>query len=469
MNTTTDLQSAKFCNSGHGPNFQPVDIGHEKYLALINPETAFWMLIKKDELGNFLTNGKLLDVYKTKAEEFNGDMRSLRSGLKPSAVYFNPTERCNFNCTYCYIPDEMRKNGPHMSGKQLMDGMRILKDYFGKTMPEGRKPQIIFHGSEPMLNREAVFAGIREFKSDFNFGIQTNATLLDDEAIGFIKENNIGIGISIDGPSPEIADASRHDWSGVGYFDTVKSVVPKLVGHPGFNVICTITADNCAHLADTVDMFHDLGVRTCMLNIVRCTRERSRTVKPDDATAARHYLRALDRTYELYRKTGSKLVVANFANILIGILAPSARRLMCDISPCGGGRCFFAVAANGDMFPCSEFVGVEDYNGGNIFRDDIQSVIDGAVFKSMTDRKTEDIHPCGSCAIRHFCGAPCPAEAYTMNGGMDKTGAFCEFYEEQVRYAFRLIADKKEDAYLFDGWDKGTELSFEAGMMDYTL
>ena len=24
-----------------------------------------------------------------------------------------------------------------------------------------------------------------------------------------------------------------------------------------------------------------------------------------------------------------------------------------------------------------------------------------------------------------------------MNGGMDRTGAFCEFYEEQVRYAFR--------------------------------
>ena len=30
-----------------------------------------------------------------------------------------------------------------------------------------------------------------------------------------------------------------------------------------------------------------------------------------------------------------------------------------------------------------------------------------------------------------------------MNGGMDTTGAFCEFYEEQVRYAFRLIADEK--------------------------
>jgi hypothetical protein len=36
-------------------------------------------------------------------------------------------------------------------------------------------------------------------------------------------------------------------------------------------------------------------------------------------------------------QTGRKLVDANFANILIAILAPTARRLMCDISPCGGG------------------------------------------------------------------------------------------------------------------------------------
>ena len=43
-----------------------------------------------------------------------------------------------------------------------------------------------------------------------------------------------------------------------------------------------------------------------------------------------------------------------------------------------------------------------------------------------------------------------------MNGGMDRPGAFCELYEEQVRYALRLIADGKEDAFLWDGWDSDT-------------
>ena len=104
-----------------------------------------------------------------------------------------------------------------------------------------------------------------------------------------------------------------------------------------------------------------------MLNPVRCTRQGARDVRPADHELWKYYSAALDRTYELYRETGRKLIVANFANVLVGIVAPAARRLMCDISPCGGGRCFFAVSASGDLFPCSEFVGTKDFVGSNLF------------------------------------------------------------------------------------------------------
>ena len=114
-------------------------------------------------------------------------------------------------------------------------------------------------------------------------------------------------------------------------------------------------------------------------------------------------------------------------------------------------------------FPLSEFIGLESFCGGNLFRDDIPAVLQSPPFKAVTGRKVEDIDPCRHCAIRHFCGSPCPAEAHEMNGGMDKTGAFCEFYEEQVRYAFRLIADKKADDYLWDNWDQGMRRTFEMG------
>jgi uncharacterized protein len=47
-----------------------------------------------------------------------------------------------------------------------------------------------------------------------------------------------------------------------------------------------------------------------------------------------------------------------------------------------------------------------------------------------------------------------------MNGGMNKTGSFCEFYEEQVRFAFRLIADNRHNAFIWDGWDRRTKEIF---------
>jgi len=119
----------------------------------------------------------------------------------------------------------------------------------------------------------------------------------------------------------------------------------KLVDYPGFNVICTVTTANVRSLTRIVEYFHDQGVAVAMLNPVRCTLKGGRELKPDNRILARQFIKALDRTYELQEETGRKLVIANFANVLMGIVAPAARRLMCDISPCGGGRCFFAVSA----------------------------------------------------------------------------------------------------------------------------
>lgn len=229
---------------------------------------------------------------------------ALRFGMNLSAVYFNPTERCNLDCSCCYIPETMRREGKHMSSSRLIEALGILSEYFGKHLPRGTRPQIVFHGSEPMLCRDAVFAGIEKHRNDFRFGVQTNGTLLDDEAIGFLTSRGVGIGLSPDGHLGRIADRNRKTWGGDGTFRKVRA------------------------------------------------------------------------------------------------------------------------------------------------------------------RRVEEIDPCSRCAVRHFCGSPCPAEAHGMNGAMQRPGAFCELYEEQVRYALRLIADGKEDAYLRDGWDAGMSASIEMGELE---
>ncbi len=455
------MKTQAYFNTGDGENIQPIDIGHRDYDCLVSADTAFWALVRKDRLASALAGSSLLREYRKKAKSFSDELSTLRFKLKPSAVYFNPTDRCNLNCSYCYIPAGLRKNGTHMSAPKLSKALGIIRNYFKSSLPQGQRPQVIFHGAEPLLNKQAVFTAIDRYEKDFRFGIQTNGTLLDGDTLEFLTSRGISIGLSLDGHIHSVADRLRRNWNGEGVFRKVIEVIGRLKGYHNYSVICTVTRKNVSSQADIVEFFHRMEVPICMLNPVRCTLPGGYRQKPSDEEAAKHYLEALDRAYDLYQKTGRKLVVANFANVLISILAPTARRLMCDISPCGAGRCFFAISSKGDMFPCSEFIGMKEFSGGNIFRDDIRAILKTAPFKSVIERRIEDIAPCFRCAIRHFCGAPCPAEAWTINGSMASRGAFCRFYEEQVRYAFRLIADNKEGAYLWDGWDKDTLTTFD--------
>ena len=455
------MNSAQFARAAGGPLF-PVDIGHSLYAAVTDPTTAFWALVDKNRITQAISDETdLMKELRSKADDFARELHGLRFGLKPSGVYLNPTERCNLNCTYCYLPSQQRSEGSHMPADKLAAALGRLRDYFRSVMPEGRLPRAIFHGAEPLMNKDAVFEAIEQFGDDFAFGIQTNGTLLDDEAIEFLTSRNVSIGLSLDGPLASITDATRKTWGGKSVHNKVLGAMEQLRGYGSWSVITTCTTENLPHLTKIVDLFHAFSVPTCMLNTLRCTLPGARGVKPADHEMGRAFFSALDRTHALYQETGRKLVVANFANILIGILAPTARRLMCDISPCGGGRAFFALAANGSLYPCSEFIGLPRFNGGNLFDDGgIGKALASDAFRMVTARDVDNFAPCNECAIRHFCGSPCPAEAHEMNGGMDRIGAFCDFYKEQVNYALRLIADGKVDDYLWDGWDAGTETVF---------
>jgi uncharacterized protein len=97
----------RFVNTGNGPTFQPIDIGHREYLAVIEPDTAFWSLVPREKIADVFSAGDLTRAYAGRSRQFAREMDKLRFGLTPSAVYFNPTERCNMNCTYCYIPEKM--------------------------------------------------------------------------------------------------------------------------------------------------------------------------------------------------------------------------------------------------------------------------------------------------------------------------------------------------------------------------
>ena len=389
----------------------------------IDPETNFW--------GTGDT-AKLEELYNQMQTKLVAEMKELRYSTELILFYVNPTDMCNANCPYCYLPKEVKSRGKNMTYQELKAIVEKASEFFNS---QKRKGSVIFHGTEPLLNKDNLFQIIKEYHNDVFFGIQTNGLALTEADADFIKEYKVNIGISLDSPVEEINDFLR----GPGQYKQIMKALEWFKGYRGLNVVTTMTTYNIGQLKNMVQLLQSKGVTLCLMNPVRGTQQNAHALRPDPTVAAAAFISATEEAIRL-TKEGKRIIVADFANILLGIIAPSARVMMCDISPCGGGRRYFAVAANGNAYPCGEFIGMEDFNGGNIFNNSIEDIAASKNFLKVTKRTVDDIPECKNCTFRNMCGSPCPAEMYNADPKMLQKSFYCEFYKQVALHAFGVIA-----------------------------
>ncbi|NOZ82623.1 MAG: peptide-modifying radical SAM enzyme CbpB [Euryarchaeota archaeon] len=382
----------------------------------IEPESVFWGWGELEELERF---------YERVRDALEREMHELRFGVEPVLLYLNPTDACNRSCSYCYLPREHRERGRSMSREELMEAL--------DTAAENLRA-VVFHGSEPMLQKGVLKELMDDYRRELSFGIQTNGTLLEEEDVDYLVERDVSVGLSLDSPREEVNDSLR----GEGHFRKVAEVLEWFSGYSGLCVITTITSRNCSQLAEMVEFLHSKGVGRCLMNPVRGTQEGARELMPEPQEMADSFIAAVERAIALTKQTDRRIVVGDFANIMLGILAPSARVLMCDISPCGAGRRFFAVTADGTAYPCGEFIGMREFAGGSMLEKGME-VLHSPPFRAVRDRKVEGVEECSVCEFRHICGNPCPAELHAMHGSMNVRSHYCEYYVRIIRHAFEVI------------------------------
>jgi len=430
---------------------------NSNYGIAIDPNNVFWGIISKREDSKIVLSRKMLSLYEKVRNDLDKQMEEFRFSSQLSAIYINPTDRCNANCPYCYIPERLRKNGSSMNGKQLEYVLEQIEEYFKGSK---RKPVIIFHASEPLLVKDIIFKVINDFSNQFYFGLQTNALLLEEADVNFLKEHNVGVGISLDSFEPKVNNSLRPTTQGRGNYRKATAAIEWFCGYEGLNVITTITRLNVTHLPQMVEFLHTKKVPRVLFNPVRMTQKSARSLQPDEKLLTKYFIEAIDKAIELSRISEHKIIIGNFANIILGIVAPTARRLMCDISPCGGGRSFLTITPSGDMIPCGEFIGLKGFSGGNIFKTSISEAMQSKPFKRIRSRVVEKIPECNRCVFRNICGAPCPAELYSL-GNMYQKAIFCKFYKEIIKYALKLIAEGKEKYLLRPDSLKNLEHEYE--------
>lgn len=138
-------------------------------------------------------------------------------------VILKIVQRCNLNCSYCYVynrgDDSWKYRAPIISDVVVAALARRIVEHCEKySLPIFT---IELHGGEPLLighsRLQVLIDSFRQLCDpiEIRFFLQTNGLLLDQEWLELFDRNNIGFGISCDGP-PEIADKKRVFVNGKG-------------------------------------------------------------------------------------------------------------------------------------------------------------------------------------------------------------------------------------------------------------
>ena len=149
--------------------------------------------------------------------------------MKHLSVVLKIVERCNINCTYCYMfnmDDQTYMNRPkYITIDTIKSVANFLKN--GALELELDKITLEFHGGEPLMLRIQTFdemcsiftAELKELV-DLTLILQTNAMLINDSWVQAFIKHDVGFGISLDGPK-EYHDKYRLDHQGKGTYDRV--------------------------------------------------------------------------------------------------------------------------------------------------------------------------------------------------------------------------------------------------------
>jgi len=148
-----------------------------------------------------------------------------------AGIILKTVERCNIDCTYCYYFNSKDQSYKIKKPYITQDMVRYFVDFLKLGIEELKLTElsIELHGGEPLMQKKSEFSAMcSTIRSElenyedlkFEFSMQTNGMLIDNEWIELLKEHQVGIGISLDG-NKEANDVYRVDKKGRGTFDRV--------------------------------------------------------------------------------------------------------------------------------------------------------------------------------------------------------------------------------------------------------
>lgn len=386
-----------------------------------------------EEIGELKEAGQLFteDIYEPYIDNFKDRPTVVK------ALCLHIAHDCNLACKYCFAEE-----GEYHGRRALMSyevGKKAL-DFLVANSGSRKNLEVDFFGGEPTMNFEVVKQLVEYGRSieeannkKFRFTLTTNGVLLNDEILDFVNKEMGNIVLSTDGRK-EVHDRMRPFRNGKGSYDLIMPKFKKVAesrNQTNYYVRGTFTHYNLDFSKDVLSLA-DEGFKQISVEPV--------VASPEDAYALR--TEDLPQIFEEYDKLAVEMIKRekegrgfNFFHFMIDLTGgPCVYK---RLSGCGSGTEYLAVTPWGDLYPCHQFVGNEDFLLGN--------VDDGIVKKNICEEfKQCNVYSkpkCKDCFAKLFCSGGCAANSYNFHGNInDSYEVGCEMERKRVECAIMIKA-----------------------------
>ena len=358
------------------------------------------------------------------------------------AMCLHVAHDCNLRCSYCFA-----STGDFGEGRKLLDadtGKKAID--FLLTQSKGRKNlELDFFGVEPLMNFGVVKEIVayarskeKEYHKNFRFTITTNGMLLNDDIIDYINREMSNVVLSIDGRK-EVNDRVRVRCDGTGSYDKIVPNYQKLVekrGQDQYYVRGTFTKYNLDFAKDVMHL-NEIGFDQVSVEPVVADPKQPYALTESD----------LPQIFEEYENLAKQLIEKkkkgegfNFFHFMLDLdQGPCAIK---RLRGCGCGNEYVAVTPDGDIYPCHQFVGMEEWKMGSVL-DDTFDLKRKDYFAKANIYGKED---CKNCWAKFYCSGGCNANNLQYAGDVLKPHKLsCELEKKRLECAIMIKAAMAEE------------------------
>ncbi|HYF82049.1 MAG TPA: thioether cross-link-forming SCIFF peptide maturase [Clostridia bacterium] len=353
------------------------------------------------------------------------------------ALCLNIAHDCNIRCGYCFA-----STGDYHGGRKLMPFTVASKaiDFLLSTSGARKRLEVDFFGGEPLMNFDVVKETVlyarereKEYGKRIGFTITTNGTLLDKDIEEFINGNMDNIVLSIDGRK-RVNDRMRKFVDGSG---TYESIMPKMKsfvasrGDKSYYIRGTFTANNLDFCSDVLHLA-DEGFKEISIEPVVAEKEKGYALREEHLPVIYQEYDKLASKYIEYNESGKGFRYYHFLMDLDG--GPCIYK---RVSSCGSGVEYFAVTPDGELYPCHQFVGRQEYLMGDVWK----GVTNGELQKEFSENTVYHKEKCRECWARFYCSGGCQANAAAFNNDLKSPYDLeCKLQKKRIECAIMIKA-----------------------------